>query len=126
MTRILPLLAALLLSSPALAEGAPKQSIGVAEAQGTLDTSLGFPVVNLRWTEEGRRLFAKFTADHIGKRIDVMIEDVVVTSPFVMMPLEMAAIQITGLETLAEAEDIARRLTDKKARVFVRLTDEDE
>lgn len=83
-------------------------------------------MVNLRWTEEGRRLFAKFTADHVGKRIDVMIEDVVVTSPFVMTPLEMAAIQITGLETLAEAEDIARRLNDKKARVFVRLTDEDE
>lgn len=125
MTRLIfALIASLLLSFSAAAE--EKLAIAVETAKATIDQFLGQPVVNVRWSEEGRQAFSAFTRAHVGKRVDLMVGDDVVTSPVVQTPLDMAEIQITGLYTLADAEEIARRITGKKARIFVRLAEAPE
>ncbi len=119
---ILALFVGLTLISAAFA--AEKLAISVDTATASIDDFYGQPVVNVRWSEEGRRTFADFTRQHVGQRVDLLVGEEVVTSPVVQAPLEGAQIQITGLATLSEAEDIARRITDKKARIFVRLAED--
>lgn len=116
---LLALLAGLLLTIGAMA--AEPMAIAVESAEAGLDEFTGQPLVNVRWSAEGQRAFALFTADHVGKRVDLMVGKEVVTSPVVQTVLDMRDIQITGLVSLAEARDIAGRLTGKKARLFVRL-----
>ena len=114
-----------LLLTPAIS-ASEKLAISVDAAEALVDEFYGQPVVSIRWTAEGQRAFSAFTREHVGKRVDLLVGDEVVTSPVVQSPLEMAEIQITGLSSLAEAEEIAARLTGKKARLFVRLAKEGE
>ena len=114
----------ILLSGLALTSGAMAAepiAISVESAEAELDEFTSQPLVNVRWSADGQSTFAAFTAEHVGKRLDLLVGDEVVTSPVVQTVLDMRDIQITGLYSLEEANDIANRLSGKKARIFVRL-----
>jgi preprotein translocase subunit SecD len=115
--------ATMLLASLAFAAGvsaAEPVGLSVDSARAILDTVTGAPVVEVRLSEGGQQTLAQFTRVYTGQRIDVLVGDQVVTSPVIQTPLDMAVIHISGLETLAIANDIANRLSGKKAKVFVR------
>ena len=84
------------------------------------DDYTGRPVIEVRLGTEARRLFGEFTAAHVGRRIDVLVGEDVVTSPVIRTPIYGSAVMISGLDTMAEAEAIVMRLSGKKAVIFVR------
>jgi preprotein translocase subunit SecD len=115
--------ATMLLASLAFAAGvsaAEPVALTVDGARAILDTLTGAPVVEVMLSQDGQQTLAEFTRLYAGQRIDVLVGDQVVTSPVIQTPLDMAVIHISGLETLAVANDIANRLSGKKAKVFVR------
>lgn len=94
--------------------------LAVVDAKSTYDTLTGAPVVEITLSEEGQAAFAKFSGENVGKRVDVLVDDDVITSPVIHTPLYMQVMQLSGLETMAMATEIATRLRGKKAQVFVR------
>lgn len=106
------------------ASAAELLTLGVVDARPTYDTMTGTPVVEITLSDQGRETFAKFSRENVGKRVEVLVDDDVVTSPIIQTPLDMRIMHISGLETLAVATDIATRLRAKKAEVFVRTAED--
>ena len=55
----------------------------------------GEPVVNFRLGVEGRKIFSKITGENVGKRIAVVLDDVVKTAPQIKDHLVTEDVQIT-------------------------------
>mgnify|MGYP000910489905 CR=1 FL=1 len=96
----------------------------VMSARPIVDPITGTPVVEITLSDDGRATFAEFSSENVGKRVDVLVDDDVMTSPVIQTPLDMRVMQISGLDTMAIATDIATRLRGKKAQVFVRPTED--
>ena len=65
--------------------------------------------VNLEFTKEGAKLFAKATKEMIGKPIYIFMDDIEISSPIVNSEITSGKCEITGLESF----DIAKELSEK-------------
>ncbi|MGI2262059.1 protein translocase subunit SecD [Candidatus Cardinium hertigii] len=67
----------------------------------------GKPVVMIQMNQKGARIWKRITANHIGKRIAITLDDRVYTAPVVNQEIPNGASQIIGDFTLEEAKDLA-------------------
>ncbi|WP_035588372.1 protein translocase subunit SecD [Hippea jasoniae] len=69
--------------------------------------TLNQPYVAFELNSEGARIFAKFTATHIGKRLAIVLDNVIYSAPVIQSRIGGGRGQITGNFTLEEAHDLA-------------------
>lgn len=93
--------------------------LGVVEAMQQFDHTSTQPVVSVRLDEASSLAFGKFTQQHVGKTIDVMVDGEVRVTPRINEPIFGSQLQISGLESVEEATDLAVRLRAGDAQITV-------
>ncbi|GAB2625527.1 protein translocase subunit SecDF [Belliella aquatica] len=81
----------------------------ITDARQELDQS-SRPAVSMQMNADGARKWRKLTAENIGKRIAVVLDDYVYTAPTIQGEIPSGQSQITGDFTLDEAKDLANIL----------------
>lgn len=87
----------------------PVQSAAVAH-----DDVTNQDFVDVKLTAEGQRNLAAFTRDRVGKMIHIRADDVMLTSPTVMSPIEGGALRLSpGVDGFGgmSAQEIVKRLS---------------
>jgi len=77
----------------------------LVDAQPTYDQNM--PAVSFRFDPVGARKFAKTTADNVGKRFAVILDDKVITAPVIRSAITGGSGIITGNFSIQEAHDLA-------------------
>ena len=82
----------------------------------------GFPdqsALDLQLTPQGGEAFAGFTARHVGKTVDLVIDGKVMISPRLVEPITGGRIVVSGKFAPGRLEAIARRISAGSATVDV-------
>lgn len=121
---ILPLVAFLLLGEPAMSPTdsppivfrIPEPASGqtLAQMEFCIDTidhvAIGFddferrPVLNISLNETGQQRLATITARYVEYEAQITVDGEVLVSPRIMEPLLSGGLQISGIDTIAQAE----------------------
>lgn len=104
---------------PALAEPV---WLEVSQAVSGTDQRSGQAVVNFILTTAGREVFARFTAAHVGRRIDIRVDGKTMLRPVVRETVAGGVGQIP-VTTVEEGRVLARRLAAEGARLEVEVTE---
>jgi SecD/SecF fusion protein len=88
---------------------APLEGDVVTDARQVLDQT-SRPAVSMQMNAEGARKWRKLTAESIGKRIAVVLDDYVYTAPVVNGEIPSGQSEISGNFSLQEAQDLANIL----------------
>jgi len=67
----------------------------------------GLPEVNISLNKEGAEVFSRVTAEHIGKRLAIVLDGVVKSAPTINTRIPDGRAQITGQFTMEEAKELA-------------------
>lgn len=81
----------------------------LASAQASVD-SLGNYAVSFKLSEEGTRIFAAFTATHVGQPLAIVLDKVVISVPVIEEAITQGEGQISGSFTYEEANQLAVQL----------------
>ena len=82
----------------------------VAEAEGGVaqdDTGNNQYVVSLQLTTEGTKKFAEATEENLGQQISIVYDGEVISAPVVQSVVSDGRAQITGMESIEEARNLA-------------------
>ena len=88
---------------------APLEGDVVTDARQTLDQT-SQPAVSMQMNADGARKWRNLTAENIGRRIAVVLDDYVYTAPMVNGEIPNGQSEISGNFTLLEAQDLANIL----------------
>lgn len=108
-----------LLLAPALAAD-DEVILPVDRAAVSVDSATGDPLLMIWLSKAGREEFTAFSRQHLGTRVDVMVEGEVLTSPFIQSPIQSELLMISGGFSLDEAEALAGKLDGENGEVSVR------
>lgn len=93
---------------------APLDGSVITDASISYRESGGSPVVDMAMNPEGARVWARLTADNIGKSIAVVLDGMVYSYPTVQGEINGGRSQITGNFTIDEATDLSNVLKSGK------------
>jgi SecD/SecF fusion protein len=79
----------------------------VKDAQVRVGGTFSEPYVSLDLTGRGSKVFGKITSDNTGKRLAIVLDDVVRSAPVIREKILGGSAQITGNFTYEEASDLA-------------------
>lgn len=79
----------------------------VKNAQVRISNQFNEPYVSIDFTSKGGRVFAKLTEDNVGKRMAIVLDDVVRSAPVIREKILGGSAQISGSFTHEEAADLA-------------------
>ncbi|WP_343716149.1 hypothetical protein [Inquilinus sp.] len=82
----------------------------IASAEMIFDPLWGQPAVSLVLKDAARDRLAAFTESHVGKILAVTVDGALLTAPVIQSPIPDGRLQISGVESLAQAQDLARTL----------------
>jgi hypothetical protein len=91
--------------------------LAVASAQQAFDQYTSQPVIAIRLTAESAAAFGKFTTENVGRKIELRADGRVLMSPVIRDPILGGTLQVSGSFTVAEAKEIARKLSAPNARI---------
>jgi preprotein translocase subunit SecD len=114
--RLWTLTIALLVGSVSVSAAEPLL-LDVARAELAYDLRSGELVVNFVLTQPSAGLFARLTADNVGRRIAIGVGGKVFERPVVREPILGSSGQISGMTSVEEARDIAARLSSGAAKL---------
>ena len=89
---------------------APLTGEVITDARPDFDPISGIPTVSMQMNTEGARVWRKLTADNIGNRIAVVLDNYVYSAPTVQSEIPNGNSQISGSFTTDEAKDLANIL----------------
>ncbi len=93
---------------------APLDGSVITDASISYRESGGLPVVDMAMNPEGSRIWARLTADNIGKSVAVVLDGMVYSYPTVQQEINGGRSQISGQFTVEEATDLANVLKSGK------------
>ncbi|WP_124065209.1 protein translocase subunit SecD [Clostridium sp. E02] len=64
-------------------------------------------MVDLTFTEEGKKIFGEATTKNVGKRIAIVYDSKIYSNPVVQEPITQGQCQISGMDSYEEAETLA-------------------
>jgi len=96
----------------------------LAESSVTFDQTGGQPSVSLTFTKEGGEKFAKITEENLGKRVAIILDNEIISSPTVQEKITGGQAQITGNFTLDEAKKLSIQLNAGALPVPITLIEE--
>lgn len=76
-------------------------------AQVRIDPNFNEPYVWIQFNERGAKIFEAITAINVGKRLAIVLDDVVRSAPVIREKISGGEAQITGSFTLEEAQDLS-------------------
>ncbi|MFH1992802.1 MAG: protein translocase subunit SecD [Pseudomonadota bacterium] len=76
-------------------------------AQVQISGDFNEPYVSLTFNDRGARLFERITTENVGRRLAIILDDVVKSAPVIREPISGGKAQITGAFTTEEASDLA-------------------
>ncbi len=79
----------------------------VKNAQVRISNQFNEPYVSIDFTAKGGRVFAKLTEENVGKRMAIVLDDVVRSAPVIREKILGGSAQISGSFTHEEAADLA-------------------
>ncbi|MBI2439295.1 MAG: protein translocase subunit SecD [Candidatus Moranbacteria bacterium] len=82
---------------------------------------IGSPQIALRFDDEGTRLFAEITKRNIGKPVAIFLDKEIISQPTVQNEIVAGQAVITGNFTMAEANDLVKRLNEGALPVPITL-----
>ena len=68
------------------------------------------PFIIVRFDDDGRKALAKFTTEHVGEDIEILMAGSVLTKVRLRTPISAGALTIIGLSGAGEIADVANRL----------------
>ncbi|TSJ81251.1 MAG: protein translocase subunit SecDF [Candidatus Cardinium sp.] len=87
-------------------------------------TENGKQAVNLQMNQKGAQIWKRITADHIGKRIAIALDDRIYSAPVVHQEIPNGNSQISGDFTIEEAKDLASVLGAGSLPAPLRMVEE--
>ena len=96
----------------------------LAESSVAFDKTGGQPAVSLTFTKEGGEKFAKITEENLGKRVAIILDNQIISSPVVQEKITGGQAQITGKFTLDEAKKLSIQLNAGALPVPISLIEE--
>lgn len=88
----------------------------VADVQAATDARTDAPVIRFRFDRAGTDKFAVFTRDNVGHPFAVVIDGRIISAPTIREPILNGEGQISGIVTIAEAQQLAARLKSGACR----------
>lgn len=82
----------------------------VSDAYPAINPENNLPIVVLTLNSEGRRLFATATTELVGKQISINMDETQLSNPYVENPITGGEANITGMESLEAARDLAEKI----------------
>ena len=79
----------------------------LSDAQTGFDQRSGEPVVNFKFNSQGARKFAQATAENVGQRFAIVLDNEVISAPVIREPIPGGQGQISGNFTVQSANDLA-------------------
>jgi SecD/SecF fusion protein len=76
-------------------------------AQVQIGGNFNEPYVSLTLNDRGARLFERITTENVGRRLAIILDDVVKSAPVIQEPISGGKAQISGDFTTEEASDLA-------------------
>jgi preprotein translocase subunit SecD len=110
-------------SSPPRKSTLPPLRLQIEKATPGLDERTREPVVTFRLTERSGRMFAEFTANNIGRTVEVRIDGKVVMRPIIREAIKGGSVQVSGGFTIATAKEFADHLNSGAAKVEAEVVD---
>ncbi|HZO46614.1 MAG TPA: hypothetical protein VFB68_12020 [Xanthobacteraceae bacterium] len=101
----------------------PPLRLQIASAAPIFDERTKEPVVAFRLTERSGRMFAEFTANNIGRTIEIRIDGKVMMRPIIREAIKGGSVQVSGGFTLATAKELADHLNSGAAGVEAEVVD---
>ena len=88
------------------------RAIPVLDGSMLTDASVGFdeqnqPVINFALNGQGAKIFGDFTGKYVGKRMAVVLDNMVYSAPNINERIGGGRVQISGRFTFSEAQDLA-------------------
>lgn len=84
--------------------------VDIESATAQFDTYFGVPIVNLVLTRDGGRRLAQVTTQNVGRALAIVVNGRLIMAPVIRDPILGGRVQISGLDSMAEATDLARSL----------------
>jgi SecD/SecF fusion protein len=107
-------------------EGNPPLDGGViTDARDDFGSTSGESEVSMSMNAEGAKIWARLTADNVGRSIAIVIDDYVYSSPKVNQEIRGGRSSITGGFTINEAKDLANVLKSGKLPAPARIIHEE-
>lgn len=78
-------------------------------------------LVSMTFNREGKTLFANITKKNLQKRIAIVLDNKIVSAPTVQTEIINGEAQITGLESMNEAQNLTKRLNEGMLPVPAKL-----
>lgn len=97
------------------ASAADRVPLGIMNATQAFDPISSAPVVNIMLDRAGGAAMAEFSAENVGRVVDLYIDDEIVSSPLVREPILGRSLQISGSYSVEEATALAVRLRNAEA-----------
>jgi len=82
----------------------------IASAAQGFDPVWGQPIVSLVLTDAGRDRLAAFTRTHVGKTLAITVDGALLVAPVIREPIMGGTLQIAGMRSFVEAQDLVRKL----------------
>ena len=79
----------------------------ITDARVQIDQQFNEPYVTMNFDTRGKRVFGRITGENVGKRLAIVLDDVVQSAPVVREPITGGRAQISGSFTLDEARDLS-------------------
>lgn len=111
------------IKAPRGTDQAPLEGDVITDARQSYDQS-SRPAVSMQMNADGARKWRKLTADNIGNRIAVVLDDYVYTAPTVQGEIPSGQSEITGNFTIEEAKDLANILKSGALPAPTRIVEE--
>ena len=108
---------------PSIARAEPLR-LAVQRAMPALDSQTNEPLVRFTFTPESKQAFADFTAQNIGKTIELRVDGRVLMRPVIQQPIYGGTGSIAGGFTFPQAAEMAERLTAGTAILEVEVVGE--
>lgn len=85
------------------------------------DQGVSEPQVQLKFDDEGSKLFADITKRNIGKNVAIYLDQEIISAPVVQTEITAGEAVITGNFTVDEAKELKRRLNEGALPVPIKL-----
>jgi preprotein translocase subunit SecD len=113
-------IAAALLGSAAVS--AQELILRVERAEVVRDDAPGGAALHVWLAPEAQKTFAAFTLEHVGEKTDLVVNGDVLSSPVIQTVIDTDMLMLSGVDSFAQAEEMAELLNHKKATMLVRLS----
>jgi preprotein translocase subunit SecD len=79
----------------------------LTNAEVRIGSQFNEPYVSLEFDRDGAKLFERITAEHVGKRLAIVLDNTIYSAPVIRERISGGQAQITGSFTIEESRDLA-------------------